>query len=188
MVRPAMNKFIIGLILGIAIAGSLAYYLNNVPTQFVNKVTNSPAAIMTNAVRPVILAPGTKYQIAPSDATAKSDTSANTNAKNASAPTYDFYDVLQGKKSASNNSNNVPTKVLHYYLQVGIFDSQDLANDMKAQLALLGVDAIIKSQQHNGKIINQIIIGPFNSESAATDTTKILKDNDITATLIQIDN
>jgi ABC-type lipoprotein release transport system permease subunit len=50
-----MNKFIVGLILGIAIAGGLAYYLNNAPSQFVNKVTNNEGnGIDSNSSSPII--------------------------------------------------------------------------------------------------------------------------------------
>jgi cell division protein FtsN len=185
-----MNKFIIGLILGIAIAGGLAYYLNNAPTQFVNKVTNNQSGDLSpNASAPVILAPGTKYQVAESTAVARPATSADGNSANVSAPSYDFYDVLQGKKAASSASAETTTKKpVRYYLQAGSFSSQNLANDMKARLALLGVDAKIKSKQDNGKMINRIIIGPFNSEDEADDTINTLKDNGITATLIKSNN
>jgi cell division protein FtsN len=184
-----MNKFIIGLVLGIAIAGGLAYYLNNAPSQFVNKVTNNQSGFVgSGASAPVLLAPGTKYQVAASNAVAKPSSSTDANAANASAPSYDFYDVLQGKKSVSNSSDTTTAQTPRYFIQAGSFSSQNLANDMKARLALLGVDARIKSQQDNGKMINRIIIGPFNSEDEATDIITTLKDNDISATLIKIGN
>lgn len=184
-----MNKFIIGLILGIAIAGGLAYYLNNAPSQFVNRVTNNPtSSIVENASAPVILAHGTKYQVAASSAVVAKNNSDSNNTANASEPSYDFYDVLQGKKSVSNSSNVAAAKVTVYFLQVGSFDSQDLANDMKARLALQGVDAKIKSQQENGKMINKIIIGPFDSEDEASAVMSKLNDNDINAKLIKIAN
>jgi cell division protein FtsN len=63
-----------------------------------------------------------------------------------------------------------------------------MANDMKATLALLGIDAKIKSENNNGKMLNSIIIGPFNSADEADDTMVKLKDNDISATLIKVEN
>jgi len=183
-----MNKFIIGLVLGIAIAGGLAYYLNNAPSQFVNRVTNNQSGSLgSSASAPVILAPGSKYQVAASNAVAKSG-EATDNTPKASAPSYDFYDVLQGKKSVDNSSDAVAMKTPQYYLQAGSFSSQNLANDMKARLALLGIDARIKSQQDNGKMLNRIVIGPFGSKDEATYTMTTLKDNNINATLIQLSN
>lgn len=182
-----MNKFIIGLVLGIAIAGGLAYYLNNAPSEFVNKVTNNQSGFVPGASAPVILAPGTKYQVAASGAEG-SGSSAGAGSEAASAPSYDFYDVLQGKKSADNSSDTHAAKADKYYLQAGAFSSQNLANDMKARLALLGIDARIRSQQENGKIINRILIGPFDSENELSDAMKILKENDINTTLIKTSN
>lgn len=188
-----MNKFIIGLVLGIAIAGGLAYYLNNAPSQFINKVVNNESGgVSANASAPVVLAPSTKYQVAASNAVARQQNqAADANASNvsASAPNYDFYDVLQGKKSAASSPNaDSAAKVPRFYLQAGSFSSQNLANDMKARLALLGIDARIKSKPEDGKIINRIIVGPFDSEDEANDSMAKLKDNDINATLIKISN
>jgi cell division protein FtsN len=187
-----MIKFIVGLVLGIAVAGGLAYYLNNTPTQFVNKVTNSNVSMSANGSAPIVLAPSTKYQVAASNAivTSRHDSAnSDTEAKNASEPSYDFYDVLQGKKTADNNPDSGSTaKVSKFYLQAGEFASQDQANDMKARLALMGIDAKIKSQQQDGKIINRIIIGPFASQADTDDTLSQLKENDISVTLVKISN
>jgi cell division protein FtsN len=184
-----MNKFIVGLILGIAIAGGLAYYLNNAPSQFVNKVTNNEGnGIDSNSSSPIILAPSTKYQEATSNTGSKSNTPTDVDDIDASAPSYDFYDILQGKKSVDDTSDAPKTQTTHYFVQAGSFHSQDMANDMKATLALLGIDAKIKSENNNGKMLNSIIIGPFNSADEADDTMVKLKDNDISATLIKVEN
>ncbi len=187
-----MIKFIVGLVLGIAVAGGLAYYLNNAPTQFVNKVSNSNAGMSTKGSAPIVLAPSTKYQVAESNATASTShgsSNSDTTDKNASAPSYDFYDVLQGKKTAGNNQDaGSAAKVSKFYVQAGSFSSQDKANDMKARLALMGIDAKIKSQQQDGKMINRIIIGPFDSEADAENTMAQLKDNEVSATLVKISN
>lgn len=176
-----MNKFIIGLILGIAIAGGLAYYLNNTPAQFVNRVSNNANPTDNKSSAPIILAPSTQLQ----EVHNASQVVSSGATEQASAPSYDFYDILQGRKAADNTAKpeNKPTM---FYVQAGVFDSQNGANDMKAQLALLGIDAKIRSQQVSGKIINRIIIGPFKTVDEANDIVAQLKDNDIQAKLIEI--
>lgn len=194
-----MNKFIIGLILGIVIAGGLSYYLNNMPTKFINKVNNDQLSGITNgnSSEPIILAPGTRLQQArsydgiPQQQNPSSNTMPNNASEDndsASEPSYDFYDVLQGKKSAKvdSNSQSQTSKIVRNYLQVGIFDSEDLANNMKARLALMGIDSTIKSQQEKGKIINQILIGPFNNENDLNDVMARLNENNIRAELITL--
>lgn len=173
-----MNKFIVGLILGIAIAAGLAYYMNNSPTQFVNRITNNTNTMNNNASGPIILAPSTRLQEI-------KNASQGLSSEQASAPSYDFYDILQGRK-ASETKTPSQKKVTTYYVQAGVFDSQNGANDMKAQLALLGVNAKIRSQKNNGKIINLILIGPFSSADSGNAVISQLSDNGIHAKLIEI--
>ena len=71
---------------------------------------------------------------------------------------------------------------------MGAFSEPDLANNMKAKLALLGFSSKIKSQQINDKIINRVIIGPFADEADANDLITQLKQQDINATLINNSN
>ena len=176
-------KFIIGLLIGIGLAGGVAFYLNKAQNPFVDKglgATNSsdPISQIKNSLQPLILAPGTKMQEASSAPVAQKPA--------ASTPTYDFYDVLQGKKDL-NTTRPVASAVasnVRYMVQVGAFSDPDLANDMKARLALLGFNSKIQSQQSNQQIINKVLIGPFNDDSQAQDLLKQLKDQDISATII----
>jgi cell division protein FtsN len=185
-----MNKFLIGLVLGIAVAGGLAYYLNNAPSQFVNKVTNNNSSdTIATASGPMILQPGTKLQ----QVTNTSPNNGSANSDAASAPKYDFYAILPGKKSASSELNASASsaesaKTNKYYVQAGAFTDPALANNMKARLALLGFASQIRSSQNNNVVVNQIILGPFSAESEAESTLKQLTDNKIDATIIQNNN
>ena len=154
-------KFIIGLLIGIGLAGGVAFYLNKAQNPFVDKGLNGnnasdPISQIKNNLQPLILAPSTKMQEA------------------SSAP------VAQ-KPAASSVATNV-----RYMVQVGAFSDPDLANDMKARLALLGFNSKIQSQQSNQQIINKVLIGPFNDSSQAQDLLKQLKDQDINATIINL--
>lgn len=108
-------KFLIGLLLGIGIAAGVAFYLNKAQSPFIEKdVGNSSENVeqnKNNSSAPLILAPGTKMQVAASGV--------NANVKeNTSAPTkYDFYDVLEGKKNLNSsqpgaaNNTTQPTQI-----------------------------------------------------------------------------
>ncbi len=176
-----MGKFLVGLVLGIVIAGGLAFYLNNLPNQFVNKV--QPGGINNNYTEssPMVLAPSTKLQ----EISDNNESPISKN-KDASSPDYDFYDILPGLKKADASKSDKQASVTKYYVQVGSFNDSNLANDMKARLTLMGFDVKIKSQQDNGKIINKVILGPYRSQDKAESIIKALDDNDIQGTLVKI--
>jgi cell division protein FtsN len=182
-----MGKFIIGLILGVAIAGGLAFYLSYTPNQIVNKVTNSGVTPRTvNNPVPIVLAPGTKLQVS-SEVVPK-------NASQGVAPSYDFYNILPGNKAKEtkvNASAAVANKLAPssiFMVQAGVFTDQDEANDMKARLALLGIDSQIKSQQKGGQVINKVIIGPFATDDEANEVLARLNDENIQGVVIKAIN
>ena len=184
-------KFFIGLLLGIIIAGGTAYYLNKAPNPFVDKGISSSnnQTSQSNSSGPLILAPGTKMQQV--TATNNNNSSSNQAANDkmaASTPSYDFYDVLQGKKDITPKPASSEAKVAStgYLIQVGAFAKEDLANNMKAKMALLGYATKIKSQQENGKIINKVLMGPYSDINQAQSMVDQLKQQDINATIITL--
>lgn len=165
-----MVKFIVGVILGILLAGGLAYYLNNTASkQFINKYSNESILKSSNS-EPIILEPGTSLKQASSGAASESDNK------------YNFYDILTGKHRVEDNDVGVNTnedKV--YYINAGVFTDDSIANDMKAKIALLGIDSIVKAENIGGQIINRIIIGPFYNLDEVNKTLKKLEDDKIQA-------
>lgn len=188
-----MGKFIIGVVLGIAIAAGLAFYLNNMPNQFVKRVGNTATSVSGNASGPIILAPGTKLQeIKNSSAVAASDgDDEDASGTDASSPSYDFYNVLQGKNASdvqkkavkAQAQNNPKPKDLRVYVEAGAFANADAASNMAAQLTLLGYSPKIRTEQTGDKTVNQILIGPFDSSNKAGDVIKDLAKEKITAVL-----
>lgn len=185
-----MGKFIIGLVLGIAIAAGLAFYLNNMPNQFVKRVNNTAANMMTDASSPIVLAPGTKLQ----EVNNASDTVTNNQQKssgtNSSSPSYDFYNVLQGKNAsdvqkkaikAQANNNSKPQNTNKIYVEAGVFANADAASNMAAQLTLLGYTPKVRAEQTGNNVTNQILIGPFDTTDKANDVIQDLAKEKIKA-------
>ena len=72
---------------------------------------------------------------------------ARTQAEPEAAPSFDFYKVLPGDAThamppAPNTAPNTPL----YYLQAGAFQNPADADNLKAQLALLGIEAVIQTR------------------------------------------
>lgn len=177
-----MNKFIIGIVIGILLSGALAYYLNNM--QVVNRPVNmNQTAIanhnnVSNADHILILAPDTK--IHPMNGNA-SDTLNNQNAADAD---YDFYEVLQGKKvtaklTTNHNSKEKIATLGSMYIQLGSFVDSNQANELKVKLALLGISGQIRMQMHGNEVHNSILVGPYNNQNDAQNTLQVLANNKI---------
>lgn len=165
-------KFLIGLLLGIAIAAGVTFYLNKAPNPFVdNGITNaSGAAAVTknmNASSPLILAPGTKM------ATASSAPVAENNKPEASNPNYDFYDVLQGKKGLNNSQSQATATPQPTPIVKKVISSKPIANTKPNNVAvaqLLDDNSNDNSQQTNNKNSSYILqAGAFLNPDSAND-------------------
>lgn len=101
------------------------------------------------------------------------------------APSFDFYKVLPGDAPAELPAAPAAPAV-RYYLQAGAFQNPADADNLKAQLALLGVEAAIQTTDVPGKgIFHRVRIGPFPDMSGVERTRELLAQNNLPATLVK---
>jgi cell division protein FtsN len=103
------------------------------------------------------------------------------------APSFDFYKVLPSDTPSElpQSSDKVAAPTL-YYLQAGAFQNADDADNLKAQLALLGVEAEIQTTEIAGKgMFHRVRVGPFNAMDKVNSTRSLLAQNNIPATLVK---
>jgi len=103
------------------------------------------------------------------------------------APSFDFYKVLPGDAAGELPPSTAPaTPVPRYYLQAGAFQSPADADNLKAQLALLGVEAVIQTSEVPGKgVFHRVRVGPFTAMDEVNRTRSLLAQNNIPATLVK---
>lgn len=104
------------------------------------------------------------------------------------APDYDFYKVLPGDTPAAppEPSVQIKPKPPRYFLQAGAFQDADDADNLKAQLALLGVEAQIQTSVIPDKgVMHRVRIGPFKAMDAVNNTRTLLIQNNIDADLVK---
>jgi cell division protein FtsN len=177
-----MGKFLIGLILGIVVAGGAVFYLNNSSAQFVNKMNGVSDAKINASSAPTILSPSTKLK----DAETNSD---NSNTSKESSQDYDFYRILQNKNTNTDNNskdNNSKSISSSYYVQAGSFSDISAANNMKAQLSLQGYDVSVKTMRSGNGAMNKVVLGPYGSEADAKYVQQDLKSNDVKTIILKI--
>lgn len=112
-------------------------------------------------------------------------------------PRYDFFTVLpemevivpeeelnvRSQPQATDETSNGSTE---YLLQVGSFQSNSDAEQMKARLALLGIVARIQSVTVNEATWHRVRIGPVAGARAAEDLRGQLSENGIDSLVMQV--
>lgn len=103
------------------------------------------------------------------------------------APSFDFYKVLPGDTSGEMpNTQESAAQTPRYYLQAGAFQNAADADNLKAQLALLGLEAAIQTSDLAEKgTFHRVRIGPFEAMDAVERTRSLLAQNHIPATLVR---
>lgn len=175
----------IGMVLGIAAAGGVAWYvLNKKPTSFTNKDQAKPAP-----------------QVAPVPASAPVPATTAASGVGETKQHFEFYKVLTDKPDATTHKNNLkPPKPKEpavvktqpvppvaaakemYYVQAGSFQNAGDAEKLKAKLAFSGFEASVQtvSIPEKGEW-HRVRLGPYNNSEAGK-TIAALKQNGIIAT------
>jgi cell division protein FtsN len=103
------------------------------------------------------------------------------------APSFDFYKVLPGDTpTVLPQQPDKATAPTLYYLQAGAFQNADDADNLKAQLALLGVEAEIQTTEIAGKgVFHRVRVGPLSAMDKVNSTRSLLAQNNIPVTLVK---
>jgi cell division protein FtsN len=164
---------LIGLVLGLCIALGVAWYINKVPSPFLART--APASTANPPV-----APGAR----PEDKVARVPEA---------KPRFDFYKILPGTEEPATDQQlkeaqkaPAPSKEA-FFLQAGAFQSAADADNLKARLALLGVEATIQTTSVPDKgLWHRVRIGPYTSVDQLNRTRDTLKSNGVETTLIKV--
>lgn len=170
--RSSMGSFLagllVGLLLGLGIAVGVAWYINKLPSPFVTR---------TAPAKPEAQKPAEPAKAGRSEEKAKSD-----------EKRFSFYDILPGKEEAA-----PPAKVATaaaretFYLQAGAFQSAADADNLKARLALLGVEAKIETAAVPEKgTWHRVRAGPFATVEQVNRARDALRQNGIETQLVRI--
>lgn len=168
----------IGLALGLVIALIVAWYINRMPNPF---TVRAPATPPDAAKAPVAPAPATPPGKAGTEADAKQR--------------FEFYKILPGAGDTGPDQRAQETRKSGeaqgkeaFFLQAGAFSSAPEADNMKARLALLGVEAMIQTTPatNDKGLLHRVRMGPYTSVDELNRTRETLKQNGITTTLIRV--
>jgi cell division protein FtsN len=164
---------LIGLVLGLGIALGVAWYINKMPNPF----QQHPPAAKSESARPT---------------PAESVKSGDKNGKSADAkPRFDFYKILPGVDEPATDQQLSDAKKgsarESFFLQAGAFQNAPDADNLKARLALIGMQASIQTTTLPDRgVWHRVRIGPYGSVEELNRTRDTLKNNGIDTTLIKV--
>lgn len=172
---------VIGLILGLGIALAAAMYIKNSPSPFVERKSQPPISEAPLAAAPSAGA-------SPVAATAPADNKA----KPPDKPHFDFYTILPGTEEPVTDKElkqQAPEGAAksEYYLQAGAFQNEAEADNLKAKLALMGVEASIQTATVPDKgVWHRVRVGPYNNVDDVNRARNTLAQNGVSASLIKV--
>ena len=109
------------------------------------------------------------------------DSPGNTNEPDVPEPTFEFYNILPNKEvdisewiEKPQENKAAPTEQGNYILQVGSFKKNSAADQVKAKLALNGIEAYIEPGMINGGEVYRVRIGPYSNISKLKSVRKRL--------------
>ncbi len=167
--RPLSVGILIGLLLGLVIAIGVALYINRGPSPFVEKVKPAPE---------------THGPLSAKKETSKQE-------PEEVKLEFDFYKILPGwEEAVSDRQFKRPSSTGDkeiYFLQVAAFPKPADADNLKARLALSGIESKIQTAElPDGSIWHRVRIGPFVDQNELNESRQALKGLNLEANLIKV--
>jgi cell division protein FtsN len=210
---PLMVGLLIGLLVGLALSLGVAFFVKSGGSAFQEKAV--PAAALPADKKTEPEPPTPAAAVATPDAGQISSESLDPNKKPAEADKkedrFTFYGILTEKTppapvpdiKEANQPNAVtppatpdnpaapgtPKAVSErYYLQVGAFQTEKEADNTKARLSLIGMDAIVQTATIPDKgVLHRVRVGPVNAEDLNRIKTELGK-NGFNAEAVKVSN
>jgi cell division protein FtsN len=167
----AVLPFLAGLSIGLLVAFAVFLYQYRTVLQ-----GEAPTITVRNA------APGLKPAPAPATAPPEEESLAEP-----PPPTFDFYQILPNQEVSMSEweaddapaaGDGTPGELL--ILQVGSFKTAEAADQIKAELALIGIEADVQRVVIDGReVVHRVRIGPFQDQDAFAATRQRLIENDL---------
>ncbi|MDD5240643.1 MAG: SPOR domain-containing protein [Sulfuricella sp.] len=179
--HPLFAGIMIGLVVGLIVAVGIALYINFSPKPFVNR--DKPAAVPAKTP---------EKTTAEAPKTISGEPTADKNGKPGGKPRFDFYTILPGSEEPVSEQEIKKTAKPEgaakesFFLQVGSFQAATEADNMKARLALLGLEADIQTASIPDKgVWHRVRVGPFASAGEIARSRSLLEQNKIPFSLVK---
>ncbi|MBI4990132.1 MAG: SPOR domain-containing protein [Rhodocyclales bacterium] len=175
----------IGLVVGVVVAAGVVWYLNKTPLPFQAKV-GKPAAEKAGEAK----ADPAKAAAAPG---APQPLPGKPGDKVPEKPRFEFYKILPGSEEPVPQAAPLPAPAAPapageaLFLQAGAFQKPADADNLKARLALMGVEASVQQVTLPEKgVMHRVRIGPYANPDEMARTRTLLAQNGIQASVVRV--
>lgn len=190
---------IVGLLLGLAIALGVAMYVAKVPVPFVDKVPqrnaqqdaaeaeknknwdpNSPL-YGKNPAKPHPVAQAASGEVVDGDAAASAPAAASSSRDPAA--------ILSDKSPTNAAAASVAASGVDpfvYFVQAGAFSHAEEAEQQRAKLAMMGLEARVSEREQAGRTVFRVRLGPFEQRTQADEAKAKLAGGGVEAALVRV--
>jgi len=181
---PMWVGVLIGLLVGLCIALGVALYINKGANPFQQK----HKAAEKSAEKPA----EPQKDSPAAEASKPAAPTGEKHGKNGEVkPRFDFYKILPGTEEAVTDKEfkrpSPATTREVYFLQVAAFQSPSDADNLKARLALAGIETQIQTATlPDGQVWHRVRVGPFSNQDELSRSRAALKENKLEANLIKV--
>lgn len=195
---------IIGALIGLGAALAVAVYITKVPVPFMNKSQarnpdsdaaeakknkdwnpNAPLAGKNQPKPPAPAASEVTGVAVPDPAAPKAAASAPAKAAAKPAPAADpLGDLAKAKVEGLSSGPSVDP--FSYFIQAGAFRTPEDAEQQRAKLLLLGMQAKVTEREQAGRTVYRVRLGPFDKKEDADKAKERLDNNSIETALVRV--
>ena len=198
---------IIGALVGLGAALAVAVYITKVPVPFMNKGQSrspdhdaaeakknrdwNPNAPMygKNPAKPSAVASAPVQDVTPPAAAASSPVAATTKTKAASAAAAAAADPigdLAKAKLATPPAAATGVDPFNYFVQVGAFRTPEDAEQQRAKISLMGLEARVTEREQSGRTVFRVRLGPFDKKDDAEKAKERLDGSGVETALVRV--
>ena len=204
--HPLLLGMIIGLLLGIVISLAVALWLNRLSNPFVEKEKKiEPVPKVAPAQPPPPAEAAKAAEKAAKGTTPDKGEKPEKSAKTSERPRFEFYQILPGDKEVTEREARAAAKAPAaavkpgsspaspkphsgeiYWLQAGAFSEEREADNLKAKIALTGLEATVRPVAiPNRGTMYRVRLGPYQSIDDANHNKSTLSQNGVAAAIIR---
>jgi cell division protein FtsN len=201
---------IVGLLIGLALALGVALYVTKVPVPFVNKVPQrtagqdaaeaeknkhwdpnsplygkNPAKPASGAASGVTATPPLAAPAPATTPMAKASAPAGTT-RNPAAVAGGSAGGTSAPKATAAASASTGADTFAYFVQAGAYTKTEDAEQQRARLAMLGMEAKLTEREQSGRTMFRVRVGPFDKKDDADAAKAKLSDAGVESALVRV--